>query len=312
MIAAGAIDLGGTKIEARLFADDLSTVETRRVPTPVAAFEPFLDALCGQIAWLQARSGRADLPIGVGLPGTADPQTGIAFASNVPITGRNVGAELRGRLGRSFVLANDCMAFAVSEAHGGAGAGARNVVGLILGTGLAAGQCIDAQVPPRFNAMALELGHVGMAQRALEPHGLPLWSCGCGKRGCIESYVSGSGLTALARHVLGEALAPAELAARAETGDAGAEAVLRIWASLAAECLLTVQLIGDPDCIVLGGGLSKMPGVIDRLGAAFEAVRLGSTRCPPLRLAQHGDSSGARGMALLALRSERDGTGEWA
>lgn len=295
----GGIDLGGTKIEARLFGDGMEVLQTRRVPTPAEDFERFADALAGEIRWLGETAGDPALPVGVALPGTVDPRTGRVFAANIPVSGHDLPAALHARLGRAVLLGNDAMAFAVSEAEGASGESFACVAGLILGTGVSAGLCIHGAVPPRLNGMAVEIGHAGMPARALHRHGLPLFQCPCGALACVERYVSGPGLSTLCETLLGERLAPAAIAAR---GDAAAERVLAVWSDLAAECLLTLQLTLDPDCIVLGGGLSRMPGLVERLAPALDARLLGNTRAPALRLARHGDSSGARGIALLALR----------
>lgn len=297
---SGAVDIGGTKIEARLFGADLATLDVRRLPTPTTDFGHFLEALATQVEWLMAAAGDPALPIGIGLPGVTDPETGISFAANVPISGHNVPEALAARLGRHFVFGHDCQSFAYSETHGGAGAGFRTVVGLILGTGLAAGLCIDGRIPPRHNGLALEIGHVGVPRRAIEVHDLPEWPCGCGKRGCFERYVSGSGLGAIATHRLGRPTSAEAITARAADRDPKAAGILDTWTDIAAEVLLTLQLLLDPDCIVLGGGLSRMPDLIARLEPALAARLLRHTRMPALRLARHGDSSGARGMALIA------------
>lgn len=303
---SGAIDLGGTKIEGRLFDAAMETVTTRRIPTPVDSFEAFIDGLAEQIEWLSTTAGNPALPIGISLPGWIDPATGHAFASNIPVTGRDVGAALQARFGRQFPLMNDCMAFAYSEAHGGAAGNSEVVIGLILGTGMGAGLVIRGELPPRFNGLALEIGHTGMPARALEEQKLPLLACGCGKTGCMERYVSGTGLAALTQLKLGVALSNEELVGRAAQGDVDAVEVMNDWADLTAECLVTMQLVLDPDCIVLGGGLSNIAGVAEQLSAAFEKRRLGTTRIPPIRTARFGDSSGARGVALFALDQARE------
>jgi len=299
----GAIDLGGTKIEGRLFDANMETVLTRRIPTPVSSFEDFIEGLAAQIEWLNETSGNPKLPVGISLPGWIDPATGHGFASNIPITGRDVGAALVARFGRSFPLMNDCMAFAYSEVHGGAGEGGNAVIGLIVGTGLGAGLVINGDIPPRFNGLALEIGHTGMPARILSEQNLPLIPCGCGKTGCMERYVSGTGLADISKIKLGETISNQELTRRASSGDAAAEQVLDDWAELMAESLLTMQLVVDPDCIVMGGGLSNMDGVAKRLSKAFEKQKLGPTRIPAIRTARFGDSSGARGVALYALRA---------
>ncbi|MCA0996742.1 ROK family protein [Alloyangia pacifica] len=309
----GGIDLGGTKIEARLFDAQMQTLETRRLPTPAEDFTAFVKALAAQVRWLEETSGLgAALPVGIGLPGLIDPESGLGFAANIPITGQNLPAALTEALGRPVPLLNDCQAFALSEAHGGAGTGARRVIGLIMGTGIGAGLAQDGRAGYRANGSALEVGHIGLPSHALQELrdrlgvDLALRDCGCGRRGCFETCLSGPGLSWLARQYLGAELEPADLAQRAGDGERAAEVVLQIWAHLAGELLLTLQLAHDPDCIVLGGGLSQIPGVELRLAAALERVRLGSMRAPKIAIAQHGDSSGARGAALHALAQARD------
>ena len=211
-----------------------------------------------------------------------------------------MAARLTAVAGRPLPVMNDAMALAFSEANGGAAEGAAAAVGLILGTGVAAGICVDGRPAPRLGGMAVELGHCGMPARALARHGLDLWPCGCGRPGCIEAYVAGPGLVRLAAHRgLGTVAAP-ELAARAGAGDAAAEAVLGTWADLAAEALEVLQMTIDPAVVVLGGGLSQMPGIVGRLEAALPPRLMPGTPAPALRIARHGDASGVRGAALLA------------
>lgn len=290
----GAIDLGGTKIEARLFDAAMAHVDLHRVPTPREDFAAFMAALVGQVRWLEARGG-AGLPVAISIAGLIDPATGIATASNIPVTGRNLGAELRAALGRDLPMVNDCTAFAWSEAHGGAGDGARSVLGLVMGTGVGAGLVVDGRVPPRHAGISVEIGHLGMPARALARHGLPLWRCGCGRDGCHENYVSGTGLRRIAEWAGLAGFDPA-----AVLDDPASLRVMEIWADLAGEMLYAAQLMLDPQVIVLGGGLSNIDGVAERLTAALARLRLGDVRLPAIRRAVHGDSSGARGAALMA------------
>ena len=290
----GGLDLGGTKIEARLFeGPGARTVETRRVPTPLTSFEALLEAVLAQVAWLEEASGRPGLPVGVAVPGTLDPATGEGFASNVPLTGRSLRDALAGRTGRAVPVVNDCMAFTLSEARGGAGEGARVVMGLILGTGVGGGVCIDGAFPPRHAGLAVEIGHVAASARALAAHGLPLFPCGCGRLGCAERYVSGTGLAAIAEARMGRRVPASEIRD---------EGVLGAWADVAGDMLAAIQLTLDPDVIVLGGGVSNMEGIEGRLTAALAGASLPSARPPRILRALHGDSSGARGAALMAAR----------
>lgn len=296
-MSCGGIDLGGTKIEARLFDGQMRTVETRRIPTPREDFPAFLSALAAQVRWLEERAGDTGLPIAISLAGVIDPRTGRATASNVPITGQNVSAALECVVGRSLPLVNDCAAFAWSEAHGGAGQGAASVLGLVLGTGVGAGLVQRGTLPPRHAGLAVELGHLGLSARALARHDLPLWRCGCGRVGCVEVYVSGTGLSRLAEWAGASTTDPATLAGSDLPKD---RAVLEIWTDLAGEMLDTIQLMIDPAVIVLGGGLSNIPDLPERLTGALASHRLGQARPPEIRRALHGDSGGARGAALMA------------
>jgi N-acetylglucosamine kinase len=304
MIVCGAIDLGGTKIEARAFDDGLRTIEVKRIATPTADFDAFMAGLCAQIDWLYAISEQADLPIGVSLAGIINPKTGLATASNIPVSGRNIGAALKARYGRHIPLINDCMALAYSEANGGAGQDYPSVVGLIVGTGVGAGFCVGGVLPSRHSGLAVEIGHIGMPAQALARHDLPLWPCGCGKTGCMERYMSGSALTALFELKTGETYSGKDIVARARAGDEMAKETLLIWADLVAECLFAIQMTLDPACIVLGGGASLIDGLIPRLSQALKEKQLSDTGQPDILLAQHGDSSGARGMALMAMKTK--------
>ena len=296
----GGIDLGGTKIEARLFDEaGGETLESRRVPTPLDSFASMMTALCDQIDWLRYRAGRADLPTGVAIPGLLDPVTGISFVANIPAQGRSVRDALSARFGQAIPVANDCMAFAYSEARGGAAQDARTVVGLILGTGVGAGLCIDGAIPHRHGGLPVEIGHLGASARMVARHGLPLIPCGCGRAGCLERYISGTGISALAEHITGTRIEASDLAASPH-----AEEVLAVWADLAGECLDALQITLDPDCIVLGGGLSNLPGIERRLSDALARGRLGPARAPAIRLARFGATSGARGAALLAREAQ--------
>lgn len=300
----GGIDIGGTKIEARLFSHDLATMDVRRVPTPRDSLNDFIDILAEQVRWLDARSEPGPvLPVGIALPGLIDSQTGHAFTSNLPASGHNIQTLLAERIGRKLPLMNDCQAFALSEANGGAGDEFETVVGLILGTGVGAGLAFNGNLTRRANGSALEVGHIGVPARTLVPRQIPVWPCGCGKQGCFEKYVSGNGLAALGQFRLSRPIVAEKIVSSASEGDKCSAAVLSEWAEIAAELLLTIQLDHDPDCIVIGGGLSRIPNLVPLLEKPFEAIRLGKMRMPAIRVARHGDSSGARGAAVMAQRA---------
>lgn len=295
----GAIDLGGTKIEARIFDDRMNTLDTRRIPTPRDSFDTFITDLASQIRWMEEQTSDPELPVAISIAGVIDPRTGIATASNIPVSGRSTSEALKAELGRSLPLINDCMAFTYSEAHGGAADGVGTVLGIILGTGVGGGLVIDGKVPHRHAGLAVEIGHIGMPARALERHGLPLWPCGCGRVGCLENYVSGTGMRRLAEWVGTENPDPQHISATA-SNDPKAAKVMDIWSDLAGEMLYTAQLLFDPEVVVIGGGLSNIPDLPQRMSDALMRLRLGDSCPPSVCRAVHGDSAGARGAALMA------------
>ncbi len=307
----GGIDVGGTKIEARLFNENFETVELRRIPTPKETLSGFIDALSQQVQWLEKLSGQGcSLPVGIAIPGLIDAETRRAFTSNLPASGHDIPALLSQAIGRELPIMNDCQAFALSEANGGAGDGFNTVVGLIMGTGVGAGLTSSGALTRRRNGSALEIGHLGVPARLVQTLGLPLFSCGCGKIGCFEAYASGNGLAALGRFHTGHQVKAEEIVAEAAAGHAESLAILSEWAEVVAELLLLIQLAHDPDCIVLGGGLSSIPDVISLVETPFKSIRLGEMRLPVIRVAVNGDSSGARGAAIMATRIEISATGD--
>lgn len=294
---AGGLDVGGTKMLAQLFDGRMQVIAERREPTPTGDYDSFINTLVEMLA----RMG-PDMPVGVSLAGFVDPQTGIGVASNLPITGRPVARDLTQRLGWSPAMINDCDAFALSEAVDGAGAGASVMVGLILGTGMAAGLCVDGRLAERGRAQAVEIGHVGLPLRVAERYGLGLWPCGCGLEGCYERYVCGAGLTRLSEHLIGRALTGEQLGDALRDGDLDAARLFRDWCDIVAEALSVIHMMNDPQVIVLGGGLSALPGLVPGLTRAFQDHGLPGTPRPDIRLAAHGGVSGARGAALLAVQ----------
>ncbi len=283
----GGIDLGGTKIEARLFPDDGSeTVASRRLPTPGTDFGALVEAVMAQIEWLLEQAGERDLPVGIAMPGVPDATEGDIATANLPRG--PMAAALEAGLGRPVPVINDAAAFALSEAQGGAADGCAVVAGLILGTG------IGAAVVRGREPVPTEVGHLGLSAATRARHELPLWPCPCGAVGCIEVYAAGPGLARIASARLGRPVEPRDL-----TG-AGAEGVLALWADCVGDALSVLHRTHRPEAIVLGGGLSRLEGVAERLSGVLAARRMAGETLPRVMLARHGDSSGARGAALLA------------
>src|SRR6185295_15533060 len=190
------IDIGGTKIELVSWIDaggELQEVFRERVATPGNDFKEFVSAIVGLVARGDAALGpqASTAPVGIGLPGVIDSATGRQISSNVPaLNDLNVAAALQEALQRTVVIGNDCQCFALSEAQGGAAAGLPSMFGAIIGTGAGGGYCVDGHLLRGFNAIAGEWGHWTVPAPLLEQYQLPVLDCPCGKKGCMERYVS--------------------------------------------------------------------------------------------------------------------------
>jgi predicted NBD/HSP70 family sugar kinase len=300
MLKAG-IDLGGTKIELRVFDADWSEIARHRVPTP-KDYAQLVDAVVGQIAWAEQETGPVAV-VGIGAAGLVNPKTGITLTNNLPASGRPFQADIEHHAGRKITFINDCRALAVSEAVFGAGQGKPVMMALILGTGVSGGLTVN-QIPRQGpTATGGEIGHIAAPAHILAAHGLPVQECGCGRTGCIEAYISGPGLQRLAAFLTGQALTTREIAAR-RTADMAE--VWSIWCALVAELIHIVTLTVDPDVIVLGGGLSAIPDLIPDVKAAVGQAQITGFDAAPLVLAQGGDASGARGAAYAAWMERQD------
>jgi fructokinase len=291
------IDLGGTKIELAVL-DPAGTVRLRRrVPSPSHDYESIVRAI-GELVEGAERDLGARATVGVGTPGATSLVNGrIKNANSTVLNGKPLREDLERRLARPLRLANDANCFALSEAVDGAGRGAPVVFGVILGTGVGGGLVVHGRVVEGANAIAGEWGHNPLP--APGPEDEPLRACYCGRRGCIETFLSGPGLSADHETHCGEQESAAEIAARADAGDADSDATLVRYEIRLAKALAGVINIVDPDVIVLGGGLSRVARLYANVPARWathvfsDSVR--TRLLPPL----HGDSSGVRGAAWL-------------
>ncbi len=295
------IDVGGTKIELVACDDALRVLHRQRVTTPAQDYPAFLDAVAILVANADAELGRACDAIGIGVPGVIDRDTGLGFSVNVPaITGKPVIADLRARLQRPLSIGNDLQCFAISEANGGAAAGYPTMIGAILGTGAGGGYCIDGRLVSGYNGLGSEWGHWSVPATLVAKHGLPIHECPCGLSGCIECYVSGSGLARLHRHLGGDSLDAGAVIAAVQSGDEAATRAMSIHLDLLGHVLADLIKAFDPHAIVLGGGLSKLESLYRDLPAAISAHLFRNVDVPPILPPMFGDAGGARGAALLA------------
>ncbi|MGL4691437.1 MAG: ROK family protein [Stenotrophomonas maltophilia] len=295
------IDIGGTKIE--LVACDATLVvhHRQRVATPTRDYAAFLQAIVDLVGAADAALGQRGVAVGIGLPGVRDRASGRQLSANVPsLTGHTVGADLQARLQRPLELGNDLQCFALSEAHDGTAAGYPSMFGVILGTGAGGGFCVGGRLIAGHNGIAGEWGHWSLPATLQQRHDLPLLACGCGLRGCLERYVSGSGLAMVHERRGGDALDAAEVVARAQAGDAIAQQALAIHRDLLGYSFASLILALDPHVIVLGGGLSKLEQLYRDLPAAIAPYLFDGVRVPPILPPTFGDAGGARGAALLA------------
>jgi fructokinase len=292
------IDLGGTKIEGVALSPDGAELGRIRVPAPRGRYGATLDAIAGLVADLERTTAERGT-VGVGMPGTLSPATGLVKNANSTwLNGQALGDDLPRLLGRPVRFANDANCFALSEATDGAAAGTSIAFGVIIGTGTGGGIVVDGRVLVGANAIAGEWGHNPLPL----PHDdeRPGPACYCGRSGCIETFLSGPAL----ERDDGRGMTAAAIAAQAGRGDAAAVASIERYADRMARALAAVINVVDPDVIVLGGGLSNIDALYTLVPARWSAYVFSDRVDTRLVRARHGDSSGVRGAAWLW--SERD------
>jgi fructokinase len=291
------IDLGGTKIEAIALEKDHRELARKRIATPRGDYDATLAALAGLVEDLERETGRRG-SVGVGIPGTISPATGvIKNANSTWLNGRPLHEDLAARLDRPVRLANDANCFTLSEATDGAAAGVHVAFGVIIGTGTGGGITIDGHVLVGHNAVGGEWGHNPLpAPRPGEWPGAP---CYCGRSGCIETFLSGPGLARDFQAATGERLEPAEVVRRAGQGDPDAEAALARYEDRMARALGSIINVLDPDVIVMGGGMSNIERLYTNVPRLWDPYVFSDRVETRLARAMHGDASGVRGAAWL-------------
>ena len=295
------IDLGGTKIEA-IALDGSAEVARARIDTPRDDYDATVAAIVDVVANLEQRIADG-ATVGIGIPGTISSSTGLVKNANSTwLIGRPLQHDLEARLGRPVRIANDANCFAVSEAADGAAAGAAVVFGVIAGTGVGGGIVVNGQLITGADGIAGEWGHNPLPWPDADDAAWP--ECYCGKRGCVETFLSGPAMTADHGRVTGVRMTAREIVAAAARGDAVADATLCRYERRMARALASVINVLDPDVIVLGGGMSNIERLYTNVPALWRAFvfACGSeedelrTRLVPAR---HGDASGVRGAAWL-------------
>jgi fructokinase len=290
------IDLGGTKIEIVALDDSGDAIFRRRVATP-RSYDDCLEAICGLVKDAEGEIAGTG-SVGIGIPGTISPLTGLVKNANSTwLIGHPLDKDLSDRLKRRVRVANDANCFVLSEATDGAGAGASVVFGVILGTGVGGGIVVDGKLVEGPQRIAGEWGHTPLPSPLDEERPGP--ECYCGRKGCIETFLSGPGLERDFRLASGRELAADAISDLAESGDSKAVASMERYVERLGRALATVINIIDPDVVVLGGGVSNLPHLAAKTEQAIKPHVFTDHVTTPVRRNLHGDASGVRGAAWL-------------
>ncbi|WP_445400062.1 ROK family protein [Zobellella sp. An-6] len=293
-------DIGGSKVAFAVFDEALHERERSLHPTPHQDYPAFLQLLSSLVSTADSRWQGVG-SVGVGFPGILDGE-GRLLAPNVPVIhGRDLVGDLQRLLECPVSADNDANCFLLSEYHQGAVAGAELALGLTLGTGVGGGLIHRGRLVNSCRGGSGEFGHGGIPAGLLKRYPeLPLFSCGCGLQGCLETYVSGTGLSRLYAHCSGRAL-PGEAVIEAwQQGERVARHCVSLYLDILAAGLGTLMTQLDPDAVVIGGGLGESPWLYQELGRRLPAWLMAGVKPAPVRPPVFGGAGGVRGAALLA------------
>lgn len=292
------LDIGGTKMELAVFDANFSCQERIRRETPTQDYRAFLAGVVELVEMADTKYGCKG-SLGIGLPGVIRAD-GLALSSNVPcLTGKPIAADLTSVLQRPVALGNDCRCFAYSEAKLGAGKRYSRVLGVIIGTGLGGGLCVDKKRYAPNSQLAGEFGHLGLHAAVAARWQLPVMQCGCGLSGCAETIVSGNGLGRLYQHFGGNSRDTYQWLTAYRQGEDSAVTTFHCFMDALGAVVAGQILVLDPDVIVLGGGLSAIDEIRIALPDAIQQHLFGDAPLAPVELAEGGPASGVRGAALL-------------
>jgi fructokinase len=296
MIRIG-VDFGGTKIEAAALNEKGEYIARVRVPNP-GAYEAAVEAVSHVVKEAEKQAGVAPRRVGLGMPGSISPKTGLARNSNsVWLNGKPFDKDIQKALGRDLRVANDANCFALSEATDGAGAGAKVVFGVILGTGCGGGVVVNGQLIDGVNGVAAEIGHIPLPWPSAEERGAH--KCWCGRTGCLETWVSGTAFVEDYKERTGKKLDGEKIVERVRSGEAQAMAAFDLYVDRLGRGLAVLADVVDPDVIVFGGGMSNTDELYDRVLPVFGRYIFSDILNTKVLKAVHGDSSGVRGAAWL-------------
>lgn len=294
------IDLGGTKIEVIALSDEGRELFRKRVDTPRNDYERTLKAIQGLVNDAEQATGHRG-SVGLGIPGTLSPFTGkVKNANSVWLNGQQLDEDLALLLEREVRIANDANCLAVSEATDGAGTGKKTVFAVIIGTGCGSGIALNGVAHAGGNGIAGEWGHNPLPWLDEDEFRFQQEvPCYCGKSGCIETFVSGTGFAEDYFRLSGTRLTGAEIIKRVDEQDPIAELALGRYERRLAKALANIINILDPDVVVFGGGMSNVDRLYSTLPLLIRQWVFGGECETPLLKAVHGDSSGVRGAAWL-------------
>ena len=293
------IDLGGTKIEVAVLDGQGQFMFRHRQASPSHSYPAMLNTIAELVTLArQTLALPAPTVVGIGMPGCLDAQTQRVRGSNTQAMNHQpLKADLQHVLGCEVRLENDANCLALSEAMDGAGAQAQVVLAAILGTGCGGGVVVNRQLLSGRHAIAGEWGHNPLPwPRAEELNIAPCW---CGQTGCLETWLSGTGFAHDHARVTGAERSAVEIIQAMRQGDSSATASFERYVNRLGRALAQVVNLLDPDCIVLGGGMSNVQEIYPKIQAAMQPYVFGIQVNTPVLAAQHGDSSGVRGAAWL-------------
>lgn len=293
------IDLGGTKTEVILLDDQSNEQYRKRVATPAGNYQATLEIIHALVLDAEVHAGTTGIAVGVGIPGSISRKTGcIKNANSTWLNGQPMQQHLRKLLQRPVTLTNDANCLALSEAADGAGRNHHTVFAAILGTGCGAGISVSGQLLTGPNGVAGEWGHNPLPwtpETELQPR-----PCFCGRYGCNETFLSGTGLSLTHKLRTGQQLPAHTIVENARNGDSQATDTLQQYLEHLARGLAAVINVLDPDIIVLGGGMSNAEQIYRELPGRLSSYVFGGECDTPVARALHGDSSGVRGAGWLA------------
>ncbi len=296
MIRIG-VDFGGTKIEAAALSDTGGFVSRVREPNP-GEYHAAIEGVLRVVAEAERQAGIGLAKVGLGMPGSISPKTGLVRNSNsVWLNGMPFDKDLEKALGRPLRVENDANCFALSEATDGAAQGQRVVFGAILGTGCGGGVVVDGRTVEGRNRIGGEWGHMPLPWPSAAER--DAHHCWCGRGNCLETWISGTGFARDYNEVTGKTAIGHDIMAAAREGDTEAEAAFDRYIDRLGRAFAVICDILDPDVIVCGGGMSNTAEIYGRITPAIQKYVFSDVFTTPVLAAAHGDSSGVRGAAWL-------------